>query len=132
MSGRRLPFALATGAVVWSVALITAAYVHPTSFGVWGDRGCSPSPSGIRCPTATSTNTGLVIFGGLAVLTVICWLGLHFRCATGSRVGLILGWTATSMTLGLSFISFGIGAYVAPMAIMMLFATLKTQKPATP
>jgi hypothetical protein len=129
---RYLPIALATRAVAWSVALIAVAYLVP----VYGTDSSSCDAAG-NCTTSTGTATlvavngthVLVVIGLLVACTVSTWIGLHFRCARGSRAGTIAGWTGASLMAGVTMISFGLGAFTLPMAGMMIAAAALTPTP---
>lgn len=137
MTRQRLPFVLSTGAVLWSLALVGVAYWLPAYSG--NDVETSCSQAGTRCSTTSSSTSAtlvemngdrvVAIIGILIALTVICWLGLHVRCATGSRVGLASGWITALAMLAFALISFGLGLFVAPMAIMMIVAAATVSGP---
>jgi hypothetical protein len=64
--------------------------------------------------------------GILVAVAALGWLGLHRYCASGSRLGLIVGWAAAFRITGFSLISFGLGILTLPMAIMMIVAAAMT------
>jgi len=129
---RYLPVALASGAVAWSVALIAMAYLLP----VYESDSSSCNASG-NCTTSTGSATlvdvngthVLVVIGFLIACTVLTWIGLHFRCARGSRAGTVVGWTGASLMAAFTMISFGLGVFTFPMAGMMVAAAALTPTP---
>jgi len=140
----RLPVALATAAVVWSLGLLAAAFLVPLYSGAVSSATVCSSPA--HCTTSQVTGTDatlaqvnggrlmLTITGFLVACTMIAWLGLHFRGAYGSRTGTVVAWTAVVLVIGFSAISFGLGLLSWPMAGMMAFAAAKTPagRPAVP
>jgi hypothetical protein len=128
MSRRRLPVVLATGAVAWSVALIGVAYLLPVyaTESCGGSGGCTSGGA-----TLVDVNGTYVVrlISVLVACTVIAWIGLHFRCAYGSRLGTVVAWAAAALMTGFSVISFGLGFFTLPMAGMMLAAAALTPTP---
>jgi hypothetical protein len=132
---RRLPlaFVLSTAAVAWSAALVALAYLAPVYSGASETATCT---AGGQCTSQTvhtsatlvETNGDvvLVIVGILVAVAALGWLGLHRYCASGSRLGLIVGWAAAFRITGFSLISFGLGILTLPMAIMMIVAAAMT------
>jgi hypothetical protein len=135
---RRLPpaFVLSTGAVIWSAALGAVAYLAPVYSGESDTGTCTP---GGHCTSQTVHTTAtlvdmngdlmLVIVGVLAGIATLGWLGLHVYCAIGSRVGLIVGWAAAIAMTVFSLISFGLGIFTLPTAMMMIVAAAMTPRP---
>jgi hypothetical protein len=131
-----LPFVLSTAAVAWGLALVAFAYLLPV-YAVESETGsCTP---GGRC-TSTTVTTGatlvqengggvLVVIGVLAGVAAIGWLGLHVYCASGRRPGLLVGWCAAVAMAGFTLVSFGLGFFTLPMAIMMILAAIWTPGP---
>jgi hypothetical protein len=129
MSKGRLPVFLATGAVAWSVLAIAAAFWVP----VYSTEGASSSSGGSSQTAAGSATLvevngmlPVVILGVLAGVAVICWIGLHARCAHGSLVGTVVAWVAAGLLLAFSMISFGLWILTLPIAVMMLTAAATT------
>jgi hypothetical protein len=129
-----LPFVLSTGAVAWSAALVAVAYLAP-AYSVESETGSCTAAGHCTSQTAHTTATlvemngdvVLVIIAVLAGIAALGWLGLHRYCARGTRLGLIVGWSAAIAITGFSLISFGI--YTVPMAIMMIVAAAMTPRP---
>jgi len=131
-----LPFVLSTAAVMWSAGLVAVAYLAPVYSGESETGSCSPSghctfQAAQTSATLVETNGDrvLVIIGILAGIAALGWLGLHVYCAIGSRVGLIVGWAAAMAMTVFSLISFGLGIFTLPMAIMMIAAAAMTRSP---
>lgn len=126
MIARGLPVVLATGAVAWSVALIPAAFWLPV-YSVdssSGASGLAEDVSGAGSATLVGVNGmgPVVIFGVLCAIAVIGWIGLHARCAHGSRVGTVVGWTCGGMVLAFSGVAFSVGLMTLPIAVLLLAA----------
>ena len=128
-----LPFVLSTGAVAWSAALVAVAYLAP-AYSVESETGSCTAAGHCTSQTAHTTATlvemngdvVLVIIAVLAGIAALGWLGLHRYCARGTRLGLIVGWSAAIAITGFSLISFGLGILTLPMAIMMIVAAAMT------
>ncbi len=138
-SVRRLPrpFWLSSAAVVWSAVLVALAFTFPAYSSEVSSNSCD---SAGHC-TSTMVNSSstlveengrgvLVVFGLLIALAVIGWIGLHFRCKLGSRVGLVIGWAAAIVVLAIGFVSFVLWIVVLPMAALMIVAAVETPTPA--
>ncbi|HET6849257.1 MAG TPA: hypothetical protein VFH74_10380 [Gaiellales bacterium] len=121
---RRTPVLLASGAIVWSVVAIVAAFTIPaySTESSSGSSAGSLTHSG-GSATLVGMNGWLPVWylGGLGALAVVCWLGLHRRCAVGSRAGTLAAWACALAALALSLISV-IGLFTLPMVVMMLAA----------
>ena len=136
----RLPFVLSTASVVWSAALVAVADLAPVYSGE-SETGTCTVGGGCTSQTVhtsatlveTNGDVALVIVGILVVVAALGWLGLHRYCASGSRLGVIVGWAAAFAITGFSLISFGMGTLTLPMAVLMIVAAAKTPRPgATP
>ncbi|HEU0194491.1 MAG TPA: hypothetical protein VFQ71_09855 [Gaiellales bacterium] len=137
MGRPRLPVVLATAAVVWSLGLLAAAFLVPLYSGEMSSATVCTS-SAAHCTTTqvagsdatlAQVNGGrlmLTITGFLIACTLIAWLGLHFRCTQGSRIGTVVAWAASVLVIGFSAVSFGLGLLTWPMAGMMAFAAART------
>lgn len=132
----RLPpiaFVLATAAVVWSVAVVAAVYWLPVYSSSVPTLSCHSGTCAVTGSSRTLVGVNgdrvLAIVGVLVAMAVVGWIGLHFRCKRGSRLGLGLGWAAAAPATVLAFISFGLSVFVLPLSLMMLFAAAKTPSP---
>ena len=132
-----LAFVLSTAAVVLSAGLIADALWLP-SYSVEGSETVCTS-SGPCTSTSSTGSATLVEVNGNGVLkfllipvalSVIAWIGLWFRCAGGSRAGLVVGWAAAFLMLALAFLAGSIGLLVVPLAVMMMVAAGHTPDPA--
>ena len=124
-----LPALLATGAVAWGGLLMLAAFVVPAYSG----EDVTSTPGGGSTVTHTTATlvemngAGVVwIIAGLIAIAVLAWVGLHRRCAAGSRAGGVVGWACAALVAGFSLISFGLGLWTLPMAGLMLAAAART------
>lgn len=131
-----LPFVLSTAAVLSSLALVGVAYLVPVYSGESEIGSCTPAGHCTSTTVATSAtlvqeNGGraLVVIATVAGVAVIGWLGLYVYCAFGRRPGLIVGWCAAVAMAGFTAISFGLGLFTLPVAVMMILAAVKTPAP---
>jgi hypothetical protein len=122
---RRTPVLLATGAIAWSLLAVAGAFTIPA----YSTEYASDSGGGSGSATLVDMNGLLPVWYLLALggLAVLCWIGLHRRCAVGSRAGTVLAWVATMAALCLSLISV-IGIFMLPMVAMMSVALGMTRK----
>jgi hypothetical protein len=130
MARPRLPVVLVTAAVGWSLALMAAmiwAPLYSADSSSCDSAGhCSSSSGGATMVQVNGARSVLAISVFLIACAVLAWVGLHFRCARGSRTGTIVAWAAVVLVLGFSAISFGFGLFTLPMAAMMAFAAART------
>jgi hypothetical protein len=135
----RWGFILSTAAVIWSVGLIGLAYAAPVYSTTSSDFSCHSngrchgtlSHGGLTLVDVNGTGV-LYLLGFLIALTVLCWVGLHFRRSSGSRLGTFLGWSAAGLMTLLAVTAFDLFAFVLPMALMMIAAAVKTPRPRPP
>lgn len=116
---------LATGAIAWSLLAVAGAFTIPA----YSTEYATDSGQGTGSATLVEMN-GLLPVGymlALGGLAALCWIGLHRRCAVGSRVGTVLAWVATMAALLLTLISV-IGVFMLPMVAMMAVALGMTRK----
>jgi len=118
MVERGLPVVLATSAVVWSIALIPAAFWLP----VYSVESSSGAGTGSATLVGVNGMGPVAIFAALCVIAVIGWIGLHARCAYGSRAGIVVGWTCGGVVLAFSTIAFSVGLMTLPIAVLLLAA----------
>ena len=136
MKRSRWGFILSTAAVIWSVGLIAVAYLVPVYSTGASVTSCASSG---HCTTTQSRGGATLIdvngphvlygLGFLIALTVVCWVGLHFRGSSGSRVGTFFGWAAAGLMTVMAVVAFDLFAFVLPMALMMIAAAVTTPKP---
>jgi hypothetical protein len=126
-SGRgQWAFALTMTAFFWGLALVPAALLLPAY------HGSSSSNSGIVTHTS-GTLVGengpwvLGVVGLPALLALIAWFGLHRRCASASRRGAALAWTAIAALLLLSLLAAAsVGPFLLPAALLLIAAARLT------
>jgi energy-converting hydrogenase Eha subunit B len=121
---RRLPVLLATGAVVCAMLTIVAAYTVPAySVEESTDAGSS---SGTATMVEVNGNGIVWFFAGLTLLALLCWLGLHRRCAVGSLAGTVVAWLSAVVATAAGMVSFD--PFLLPIGVMMIVAVSTTPK----
>jgi hypothetical protein len=117
----RWAIGLASGSVLWGLALVAGAFVVPVYSGE------TASSSGViahSSATLVAVN-GLWIAGLVAVpavLAVCAWLGLQRACAHGSRAGRVLAWACVALLAVFAVLgAASIGMFVLP-AVLLLAA----------
>lgn len=128
MAMPRPAFVLSTGAVVLALALLPVAFLLPVYSGetVWvacTAAGHCHSAAASSSQTLVQVNGDrvVVVLGIFVALAMVGWLGLHFRCKTGSRLGMLCGWSAAMIVLLLSMVS-ALAIALLVIAVMMLAA----------
>jgi hypothetical protein len=128
MAMPRPAFVLSTGAVVLALALLPVAFLLPVYPGESGWTGCTGAghchiAAGSPSQTLVQANGDrvVVVLGMFVVLPMVGWLGLRLRCKTGSRFGMLLGWSAAITVLLLSMVS-ALAIALLVVAVMMLVA----------
>jgi hypothetical protein len=112
--------------LVCALALVPLAFVAPVYSGQ------SSSSGGVT----SATHDTLIGINGYSVLVpicvplllaLLCWLGLHLRCARGSRVGTALGWSSAWLLAAFAVVaSASIGLYVLPAAMLLVLGASTT------
>lgn len=125
---RRRPVLLATGAIAWSLLALVGAFLLP----VYSTETASDTGSSAGSATLVDVNGWLpvVYIAVFAVLSVVCWLALHRRCAVGSRIGTVVAWLCCILVTAVSLISVLV-IFTLPIALMM-FAALGTTPKGAP
>jgi hypothetical protein len=126
-SGRgRWAFTLTLTALSWGLVLVPAALLLPAYHG-------STSSSGGVVTHTSATLVGengpwlLGIVALPAVLALIAWFGLHRRCASASRGGTALAWTAIAALLLLGLLAAAsVGPFLLPAALLLVAAARLT------
>jgi hypothetical protein len=118
--------------VATSTSLLCALALVPLTMLAPLYRGETASEGG----TVSATTQTLVGVNGYAVLIPVCvplflavagWIGLHQRCARGSRIGTLVGRSAAAL-LGVFAVlgSASIGVFVLPAALLLILGTTLT------
>ncbi|HEX3225162.1 MAG TPA: hypothetical protein VHQ89_03625 [Gaiellaceae bacterium] len=126
MSRGAAAFAVTSVSLLCALALVPLAMLAPLY------QGETASEGGV----VSSTTGTLVGANGYAVLVPLCvplvlalagWIGLHLRCARGSRTGTLLGRSAAAL-LGVFAVlaSASIGIFVLPAALLLILGTALT------
>jgi len=115
----RSAFALTVIAFAWGLALVPAALLLPVY------QGLTSSSSGVT----THTSATLVAVNGPWVLSVmalpaglalLAWFGLHRRCASASKHGGPLAWTAIAALAVLSLLgALSVGPFLLPTVLLL-------------
>jgi hypothetical protein len=118
-------FGLASIGVLWTLALFPAAFFFPAYHG---EAGTSSGATTQTTDTLVGVNGAWVValFVPPAVLAVTAWLGLHKRCTTGSRRGRQVGRVAAGLLVASAILSFSLGIFVLPAALLVGAAALLT------
>jgi energy-converting hydrogenase Eha subunit B len=113
-------------AFCWGLALVPSAWLLPAY------QGSASSSSGVVTHTSATLvgENGLWVLGIVAppaVLALIAWFGLHRRCASTSRRGGALAWTAIAALLVLSLLAAAsVGPFLLPVALLLVAAARLT------
>ncbi len=126
-SGRgRWAFALTLTAFAWGLALVPAALLLPAY------QGSTSSSNGVTSHTSATlvAENGPWVLGIVALpalLALLAWFGLHRRCASASKHGGALAWTAIAVIAVLSLLAAAsIGPYLLPAALLLAAAARLT------
>jgi hypothetical protein len=126
----QLVFALATAAVLWSLLLVVGAFLFPAYSG-----GSCQAGTGIPATCTHQTQTFVEVNGAHAALWFVCvfvfagtaWLFLHAKCAYGLPGAAGLGQLCAGAIFLFSVVaSASIGFFVAPVAMLLFVASLRT------
>ena len=139
MRGRsrgRLAAGLGTGAVLWSLALVAAAFLLPAYRG----EACEGVPS--ATPVCSSSSQTLFAANGwwvvellllVALVTSLAFWALHVRCATGSGLAQRLAVLCIFALTVFSFLTgFSIGPIVFPVVLLLIASAALTPTPGAP
>jgi hypothetical protein len=126
----RAAFGLTAAAVLWSAALVVAAFTVPFY------SGARVEPDGTTTRTSETLvganglyAAGLVAFVLLVAATV--WWALHRTCTRPGSRARSLAWALTSLLLFFCLLTgFTIGPFVVPAALALVGACLLTPRPA--
>jgi hypothetical protein len=122
----RWAFALTVTAFTWGLALVPAALLLPAY------QGSTSSSSGVTAHTSATlvAENGPWVLGIVAIpalLALVTWFGLHRRCASASKHGGALAWTAIALLAVLSLLAAAsIGPYLLPAALLLAAAARLT------
>jgi hypothetical protein len=121
----RLAFILATTGMLWSLALVPAAFLFP-AYG--GEASTSTGATVHTTDTLVGVNGpwAVALFVPPVLLAAVAWLGLHRSCSSGSRFGRLLGQGAAWLLLAFAVFSFSAGFLVLPAALLLVVAALRT------
>lgn len=122
----RWAFGLTVTAFAWAAALVVGAVLLPV-YSVEESGGGSSSSTlvgenglGVLLPVAFP-----------AVLTAIVWYALRRKCSRGSRAGGYVAWSLAGLLVVFCFVAIlSIGAFVLPVALLLLLAAALTPSPA--
>lgn len=117
-------FGLTTGAVLWGLCLIIAAFVVPAYSG-------SESDSAGRVLSTSATLIQVNGLGALAPVSIpfavaaVVWLVLRHRCSHGSRAG--IAWALTGLLLAYAVVAAAsIGLFILPIVVLLAIAVRLT------
>jgi hypothetical protein len=116
-----LPVATATGACLWSLALLPYAFFAPAYAGESRFQGGTLHTSATLVGANGTAIVGVVAVP--AVLTLLAWAGLHRRCAYGSSAGTGVAYCAAIALAAFAVVAAAsIGPLVLPAAVLLAIA----------
>jgi len=104
---------------MWSLALVAAAFVAPLYNGQM-----ISSTGGVTHTTSTLFEQNgmrvVVVLAAPLVITLLAWLGLHERCARGSRLGTVAAWSCVAFLAAFAVVgSMTVGPFVLPVVLLL-------------
>lgn len=119
----RWAFGLTSGAVLWGLGLVLAAFVAPVYGGSESDSAGHVS----------STSATLIQVNGIGVLlpisvpvvvAVLVWAALRHRCTHGGSA--TLAWVLTGLLLAFALVAVSIGVFILPLVALLAIAVRLT------
>ena len=130
----RLAFGFATGAVLWSLALVAGAFVLPAYSG----DGCQSTPGGsVSCGSLPSQTLFAVngwwvveLLLAAALVTGLAFSALHRYCVTGRQRVMTAATVFIGLLAAFAFVSgFSIGLFVFPAVLLLIGSAALTPAP---
>jgi hypothetical protein len=119
-------FVLTSLALTWSVALVVGALVLPVYSGTAVNSSAEPTST-----TATlvgENGLGVLIPVGIpAVVTLLVWVALRWRCSRGGRLSGSIAWMAIGLLAMFCVLAIlSVGIFVLPVVLLLAGAAART------
>lgn len=119
-------FWLTTAALVWSGALVAAAFLLPV-YGVSAASSAGTRSSGSLTLVAVNGLGVLIPVGMPLLLSATAWMALHRKCSRGGSIAGYLAWAlVAALAVGCLIAAASIGLFVVPVALLLARAAAIT------
>jgi len=122
----RWAFGLTLAALLWALGLVLAAFVVPVYSGRQSS-GSAPQMDTSATLIGENGLGALVPVGAPALVVLLVWSALHFRCARGGRSAGYVAWVLIGLLSAFCLLAmFSIGMFVLPVALLLAAAASHT------